>query len=186
MNSENSLFSEKNIYVAPIDHETDPKIVSGWTHDPAYLRGRLISPALPLPAAKIKKNFEAIEKETEKNQRFYFSVHAKSDQRLIGFGDIYRISWSNQSGMLVLGLGSASDRGQGYGAEILNLLLRYAFDELSLYRLSAAISAENTAALRLFQKAGFVEEVRQRERIHRDDQRWDLIYMGLLQEERKP
>ena len=88
--------------------------------------------------------------------------------------------------MLVLGLGSASDRGQGYGTEILNLLLRFAFDELSLYRLSAAISVDNTAALKLFQKAGFAEEVRQRERIHRDDQRWDLIYMGLLQEEWVP
>jgi RimJ/RimL family protein N-acetyltransferase len=183
MNSVNSLFSENNIYFAPIDHEKDAKIVSGWTHDPVYLRGLLTTPALPLPEAKIKKQFEAIEKETEKDQRFYFSAHAKQDDRLIGMGDIYRISWTNQSGWLTLGLGDAGDRSQGLGTEILNLLLRYAFNELCLYRLSAAISEDNTAALKLFQKAGFVEEVRQRELIHRDGQRWDLIHLGLLQEE---
>jgi RimJ/RimL family protein N-acetyltransferase len=184
MNLENALFTEKNIYVAPIDHEKDAKIVSHWTHDPLYLRGKLTSPVLPLPVAKIKKQFEAIEKQIETEKRFYFSVHAKDDDRLIGFGDIYRISWTNQSGMLALGLGDANDRGRGYGKEILKLLLRFAFDELSLYRLSAAISEDNTAALKLFQQAGFVEEVRQRERIHRDGRRWDLIYVGLLQEDR--
>ena len=184
MNLENVLFTEKNIYVAPIDHEKDAKIVSQWTHDPSFQRGKLTSPALPLPEAKIIKQFEAIEKQVEADKRFYFSVHAKNDDRLIGFGDIYRISWTNQSGMLTLGIGDANDRGNGYGKEILNLLLRFAFDELSLYRLSAAISEDNTAALKLFQKAGFVEEIRQRERIHRDGQCWDLIYVGLLQEER--
>jgi len=185
MNSENSLFSENNVYFAPIDHKKDAKIVSQWTHDPVYLRGLLTTPALPMPEAKIKKQFDAIEKETEKDQRFYFSAHAKQDDRLIGFGDIYRISWTNQSGWIVLGVGDARYRGQGYGTEILNLMLGYAFNELCLYRLSAAISEDNTAALKLFGKAGFVEEVRQRERIHRDGQRWDLIHLGLLQEERQ-
>ncbi len=184
MNLENALFTEKNIYVAPIDHEKDAIIVSQWTHDPSFQRGKLISPALPLPEAKIKKQFEAIEKQIEADKRFYFSVHAKNDDRLIGFGDIYRISWTNQSGMLALGLGDTNDRGHGYGTEILKLLVRFAFDELSLYRLSAAISEDNTAALKLFQKAGFVEEIHQRERIHRDGRRWDLIYVGLLQEDR--
>jgi len=39
MNSKNSLFYESNNYIAPIDHEKDPKIMSGWTHDAVYLRG---------------------------------------------------------------------------------------------------------------------------------------------------
>ena len=184
MKLDNALFSKKNIYVAPIDHEKDAKTVSNWTHDPSYLRGIMTSPALPLPEAKVKKQFEAIEKQIEADKRFYFSVHLKNDDRLIGYGDIYRLSWTNQTGMLALGIGDVNDRGNGYGQEILNLILGFAFDELSLYRLSAAISEDNTAALKLFQNEGFVEEIRQRERIHRDGRRWDLIYVGLLQEER--
>ncbi|MBG7610416.1 MAG: GNAT family N-acetyltransferase [Anaerolineae bacterium] len=184
MNLNNVLFSNKYIYFAPIDYEMDAKIVSQWTHDTSYLHGSVTSLSLPLPEAKIKKQFEAIEKLVEENKRFYFSVHAKNDDRLIGYGDIYRISWTNQSGMISLGLGDAKDRGQGYGEAILELLLRFAFDELSLYRLSAAVSEDNKAALKLFQKAGFVEEIRQRERVHRAGRRWDLIFVGILQEER--
>jgi RimJ/RimL family protein N-acetyltransferase len=41
----------------------------------------------------------------------------------------------------------------------------------------------NRPALRLFANAGFVEEVRRREAIHRDGQRWDLIQMSLLRPE---
>ncbi|MEN8171526.1 MAG: GNAT family protein [Chloroflexota bacterium] len=185
MKSEKSLFHEKNIYFGPIDHQKDVKIVSKWTHDPIYMRGLVTTPVLPLPKVRIEKQFEAIEKETENHQRFYFSVHAKADDRLIGFGDIFRISWANQSGWLKLGIGDAEDRGQGYGTEILKLLVRYAFDELSFYRLSAAISEENTTGLKLFQKVGFVEEVRQHEGIYHDNQRWDLIHLGLLQKERQ-
>lgn len=185
MNSEKPLFTGENIYFAPIDREKDAEVASTWTHDPAYLHGIGASPALPRSAAKIKKQYETLEKSMDEGKRFYFTVRTKDNDRLIGFGEIFRIGWTNQSGTLALGIGSADDRRRGFGAEILRLLVRYAFDELSFYRLSAQISADNTAALALFQKAGFVEEVRQRNGIHRDGQRWDLIHLGLLQEERQ-
>jgi RimJ/RimL family protein N-acetyltransferase len=62
-------------------------------------------------------------------------------------------------------------------------LLRYAFDELNLYRLTAVIPEYNPVAMQLFSKAGFVEEVRRRKALNRDDKRWDLINLGLLHEE---
>lgn len=184
MTFENALFTSKNIYFAPIDHEKDAKIVSGWTHDPVYLRGNLGTVPQPLPEAKVKKQFETLEKSVEKGGRFYFMARAIQDDHLIGYGDIDRISWSNQCAWLSLGIGAEKDRGQGYGTEILDLLVQYAFDELNLYRLIAAASEDNSAALALFKKAGFIEEVRQRERIYHDGQRWDLIHFGLLQEQR--
>jgi RimJ/RimL family protein N-acetyltransferase len=65
------------------------------------------------------------------------------------------------------------------------MLLGYAFDELNLYRLTAVVPEYNQAALRLFENAGFVQEVRRREAINRDGRRWDLFHLGLLESEWK-
>jgi RimJ/RimL family protein N-acetyltransferase len=82
-----------------------------------------------------------------------------------------------------IGIGSPSDRGQGYGSEALRLLLRYAFAELNLFRLSAFAPEYNPVALHIFRKAGFVQEVCRRQALNRDGRRWDLVYLGLLREE---
>ncbi|WP_171051892.1 GNAT family N-acetyltransferase [Alteribacter natronophilus] len=44
---------------------------------------------------------------------------------------------------------------QGYGSEALTEVIRYAFDELGLYRIGAVTFPENEASSRLLQKCGF-------------------------------
>ena len=85
--------------------------------------------------------------------------------------------------MLMFGIGNRSDRGHGYGSEALHLMLRYAFAELNLHRLGATIPEYNSVARHVFAKAGFVDEVRRRQAINRDGQRWDLIHVGILRDE---
>jgi RimJ/RimL family protein N-acetyltransferase len=62
-------------------------------------------------------------------------------------------------------------------------MLRFAFDELNLFRLSAFIAEYNPAGLSLAKKFGFIEEVRRRQALERDGRRWDMIHCGLLREE---
>jgi ribosomal-protein-alanine N-acetyltransferase len=52
----------------------------------------------------------------------------------------------------------ASTAGQGYLSEGLGLVLRYAFTELRLHRLDAAIQPDNHASLKLIQRLGFRRE----------------------------
>jgi RimJ/RimL family protein N-acetyltransferase len=169
-----------------MDHDKDPEVESRWTHDAYYQRMMYLEPARPLSAAQVKKKYENIEKELEeKNNRFYFTIRLKEDDRLLGFGELQWIDWSNGAGRIRLGIGGEQDRGCGYGSEALRLLLRFAFDELNLYRVSAAIPEYNDVALHVFKKAGFIEEVRRREALYRDGRRWDQIQLGLLREEWK-
>jgi RimJ/RimL family protein N-acetyltransferase len=184
MKIEQSLFEGEHVCLGPIDHEVDPEIESRWTHDASYLRMISLDRALPAAPAQIKKRYEAIEKDQdEKNNLFHFSLRMRSDDRLIGFARLYWIEWSNSTGFISLGIGDPSDRLKGYGSEALGLLLRYAFDELNLYRLSAVVPEYNNPALHVFCKAGFVEEVRRRQAVNRDGRRWDLIHLGILQDE---
>jgi RimJ/RimL family protein N-acetyltransferase len=86
---------------------------------------------------------------------------------------------------LQIGIGDRNDRGQGHGTEALDMLLRYAFDELNLYRVAAATVEYNTGAIRFLERAGFVVEVCRRQAIQRDGKRWDAVMLGLLRDEWK-
>ena len=93
------------------------------------------------------------------------------------------VDWANGNGFIRLGIGAVEDRRKGYGSQALSMLLRYAFGELNLYRVTAVVPAYNEGAIRLFQKFGFMEEVRRRKAIHRDGEFWDLVSFGLLNAE---
>jgi RimJ/RimL family protein N-acetyltransferase len=178
------LFEGPDIRFGPIDHEKDPEVESRWTHDSEFMRLMETNPARPLSAALIKKQYEKLEKqiEEEKNQ-FHFMIRAREDDRLIGKASIHWIEWSNGNGWIRLGIGAADDRRKGFGTQALRMLLRFAFAELNLFRLTAAVPEYNEGAIALLQKFGFIQEICRRKALERDGRRWDLYIFGLLSEE---
>ena len=184
LNIQNQLFEATDIRFGPIDHETHPDIESRWTHDAEFMRLLDLKPARPLSPALVKKQYEAIEKEMDEDKNlFYFTIRAREDDHLIGKAMVEWVDWSNGNGYVRLGIGAVEDRRKGYGSQALSMLLRYAFCELNLFRVTAVVPAYNEGALRLFQKFGFVEEIRRRKALNRDGQIWDLISFGLLNTE---
>ncbi len=178
------LFEAQDVRLGPIDYEKDPQIESKWTHDSDFMRMYEINPARPMSAAMVKKQYEKLEKEIDEEKNiYYFAIRAREDDRLVGKAMIYHIEWSNGNGSLHLGIGSADDRHKGYGSQTLRMLLRFAFAELNLFRVSAHVPEYNEAALALLKKFGFVEEVRRRQALERDGRRWDLLVFGLLKDE---
>ena len=185
MNITTPLFEGRCTCLAPIDHEQDPAIVSNWTQNADYLRMLDTKPALPLSAGQIKKQFEVLEKEIDESKNLvYFAIHTlpttEGSERLIGFVKLFGIDWAHGNGFIQIGIGDPADWCKGYGGDALNLALRFAFNELNLYRLTARIPEYNLAALALFRKTGFIDEVRRREAFHRDGKRWDDLHLGLL------
>jgi RimJ/RimL family protein N-acetyltransferase len=193
-----SLYDAQDIYLDAIDYDKDAPVEAAWTHDLDYLR--LLSPDLarPLSQAQVKKKYEAIEKDADEHHNlFYFQIRrqprpvgdspsgetAGEAGRLVGFGRIYWIEWAHGSGQVQLGIGNPADRRQGFGSQALRLLLRHAFDELNLFRLTAPVPGYNLGAMKLLEKQGFVEEVRRRQSLLRDGQRWDMVLFGILRSE---
>ena len=178
------LFEAQDIRLGPIDHEKDPEVESKWTHDSEFMRLMELKPVCPLAPAMVKKGYEALEKEIEEAKNlFYFTIRARADDRLLGKAVLEWIDWSNGNGYLRLGIGSGTDRGQGLGTQALGLLLRFAFAELNLFRVTVVVPEYCGAALALVRKLGFVEEVRRRKVLLRDGQEYDLIAFGLLRSE---
>lgn len=178
------LYEGQEIRFGPIDHEKDPEIESRWTHDSEFMRMMETAPARPMSAALIKKQYEKLEKQIEETKNlFYFTIRAKADDRLMGMAQVHRIEWANGNGFVRLGIGSAEDRGKGYGTQALRMLLRFAFAELNLFRVSAMLPEYNETAIGLVKKFGFVQEVCRRKALERDGRRWDLYAFGLLRDE---
>lgn len=178
------LFESPDLRLGPIDHEKDPDVESKWTHDSDFMRLMEINPARPLSAAMIKKQYEKLEKQIlEDKNLFHFMIRAKEDDRLIGKAVIQWIEWTNSNGWIRLGIGAAEDRRKGYGTQALHMMLRFAFAELNLFRVSAMAPEYNDGAIALLQKFGFVQEVCRRSALERDGRRWDLYVFGLLNEE---
>lgn len=178
------LFEERDIRFGPIDHEAHAGIESKWTHDTEFMRLMEMRPIRPLSPALVKKEYEAIEKKAmESKNMYYFTIRAREDDRLIGKAILQWIDWMNSSGLIQLGLGAEEDRRRGLGTQALRLLLRFAFAELGLHRVSAMSAEYNEGALRLLQKAGFSEEIRRRQAVERDGRHWDLLMFGLLRSE---
>lgn len=181
------LFEAENICLAPMDHEKDPEVIARWSQDAEYLRLLSPQPAMPVSVALAKKQYEQIEKEIEESHNLYhFTIRMRLDDRLVGFTRLYWIEWANGIANLQLGIGDAADRRRGYGTEALRLMLRFAFAELNLHRISAQVPEYNEGALRLFEKFGFLTEVRRRQALNRDGRRWDMLHLGLLRDEWKP
>lgn len=105
------------------------------------------------------------------------------DGRPIGDIDLFQIDQRNQNASVGLGIWREDDRGHGYGTDAVRALLRWAFRHLNLHRVELGVDPENKAAIRAYEKAGFVVEGRRREH-HFDDGRFvDEVMMGVLRRE---
>jgi RimJ/RimL family protein N-acetyltransferase len=179
-----SLFESRRVRLAPPDADKDAAIESGWTHDLDFQRRILASPARPLSPGQVKKKYEGMEKDGDK--QYYFAVRTREPDgpgRLLGFARLFWVDFMHGNSSLSVGIGAPADRRQGYGSEVMGLILNYGFNELGLHRLSAGAAEDNTGAIRFIERHGFQPEVRRRQAIARDGRRWDMLLYGLLRSE---
>jgi RimJ/RimL family protein N-acetyltransferase len=109
-----------------------------------------------------------------------FGIRRRGDDRLIGSCQLNEIDGHHRTCELQIRIGDASDRGQGYGTEAVELLLRHAFDDLGLERVGLHVFDGNAAAIRAYERAGFRREGLLRSAALIGDGRVDLVLMGVL------
>ncbi|KAF9077642.1 acyl-CoA N-acyltransferase [Rhodocollybia butyracea] len=73
--------------------------------------------------------------------------------------------------------------GLGYGSEALRWLVDYSFRELGLHRLMLNVFCYNEAAVKLYKKAGFIEEGILRKASWSDGKWQDVFAMAILEED---
>lgn len=178
------LFLGDKVRLAAPDPDRDAEVESKWTLDLDYLHAINVRPAYPLNVHLIKKQYEALQKEAEKNHLYWWAVRLKADDRLIGWLKLSNVDWVHGSAEVSLAIAAQADRNQGLGSDTLKLALDYAFNEMNMHRLRAVIPDYNAGAVRFFNRFGFVEEVRRREALVLHGKRYDELWLGLLRRDR--
>jgi hypothetical protein len=176
------LLRGKNIRLAAQDMEQASPHYFQWSQDAEYQRLVEGDPSVPL---SLKATKEVNERDWPGDDpcNIMFLIRANEDDRIIGFANLDYISWTHGDSYMGLGLGDKTCWGKGYGTEAMNILLRYAFTELNLHRMSLTVFEYNERAIRMYQKCGFKVEGLNRDYHFRDGRRWDLVSMGILRDE---
>jgi RimJ/RimL family protein N-acetyltransferase len=174
------LFTGVLVRLAALDPERDPATIAPWFSDSEYHRLLDSDPARPQTPKQVKADME---KRAERDDAFPFAIRALEGDKLIGFVSLWAGNRTNAEGWVGIGLGEREYWGKGYGTEAMRLILRYAFHELNLERVSLEAFADNARAIRSYEKAGFRHEGLQREAMRRDGRRQDVVSMGIRREE---
>ena len=177
-----NIFRGDLVRLAAEDPETAGKALSSWGRDTEYIR--LVDQG-PVRLWSVKKIQSWRENGLERGDQgvYFFGVRTLQEDRLIGFVYFIGTSWPHGDTWMGIGLGEREYWGKGYGTDAVRVILRYAFTELNLRRVTLYVFAYNERAIRSYEKAGFKVEGRLRQYIARDGQRYDMIFMGILREE---
>ncbi|MCA9882939.1 MAG: GNAT family N-acetyltransferase [Anaerolineae bacterium] len=178
---ERNLFHGSSIRLTELSQEDIP-VITRWYHHSAF--GRLFDadPSYPRSQRHWKNWFDEEDKDKD---TYLFAIRPLDNERLIGIITLDGILWSNQTAWLAIGIGDTANRGRGYGAEAMQLIINFGFSELNLYRLQLSVFEYNTRAIALYERLGFVREGTYRQFLARDGRRYDMYLYGLLRDEWK-
>jgi RimJ/RimL family protein N-acetyltransferase len=174
------LFRGDLVRLTSEEPETSAQAYARWNQDSEFVR---LLDNDPVRLWSAKKQREQAETEKNPAQWIEFMLRTLDDDRLIGFVGLFWLNLSQGEAFTGIGIGEKDLWGKGFGTDAMRLILRYAFTELNLRRVSLMVFEYNQRALRSYLKAGFVEEGRMRGVLSREGQRWDSIYMGVLRQE---
>jgi RimJ/RimL family protein N-acetyltransferase len=112
-----------------------------------------------------------------------YIIEYKQTGQAIGIISLIHIDTKNRSAECVLDIGERDMWGKGIGTAALSVILKYAFDELNLHRVTLQVFSFNKRAINLYQKIGFKQEGQLRQALYRGGNWHDIIMMGILSTE---
>jgi RimJ/RimL family protein N-acetyltransferase len=175
-----NLFQGKLVRLTVEDPETLAPLESRWSADSEYSRLLDWDPARRF---SVKNTQKWIEKHFENEANFGFAIRTLDSDQIIGGIGLDGIRWTHRDCFVGIGLGDRTFWGKGYGTDAMRIILRYAFTELNLQRVTLDVFEYNQRGVRSYEKTGFVIEGRARGLILREGRRWDVIYMGILRDD---
>lgn len=129
----------------------------------------------------IESHVEWMKKKVETGNVVQMIICENSSNRPIGSAYIRDIDKVHQKAEYGLFIGEAVERGKGIGAEVSNLMLKFAFEELKLHRIYARVLADNLISLKSAKKAGLRQEGYCRDEVCIGGKYQDVVLLGIVE-----
>lgn len=110
-------------------------------------------------------------------------IENKETNQSIGLIDLYDFDPFHQRAGIGILIGEKAERGKGYAADALQVLIQYCFNYLLLNQIYCSINESNTISLHLFQQVGFRITGKKEKWIRGFDRFSDEWFLQILREE---
>ena len=133
---------------------------------------------------KVTKIIDSFEEGYEEKEEITWGVVRKDDNKLIGYcclGDF-------QEGPRSCEIGYGFNReywNKGYGTEAVQILVKFAFEEMNINRIAGTVTLGNDASIKALKKCGFQQEGIFRQRTFMKGEFVDDVILAILMEDYK-
>ena len=165
----------EQVVLRAIERQDLPDYVQ-WLNDPRVLE--YFGSPVPLSLAQEEKWYEQMLQDPATRA---FAIDFEGQH--IGSGGFNQIDGRHASAEVGLFIGLPELWDRGLGADVLQALLRFGFEQMNLHRIYLRVFAENTRAVHLYEKIGFQHEGRWRQAGFRHGHYHDLLWMSFLRDE---
>ncbi len=115
------------------------------------------------------------------NSKAYFGIESREKGLLAGICFLQNINWVDRTCWFGISL-LPEFQGKGFGKSALGMLLDFGYHKLNLLKISLYVLAVNSAAIKIYEKAGFEVEGTLKQHCVVDGQRSDLLIMSRFRE----
>ncbi|NOX43172.1 MAG: GNAT family N-acetyltransferase [Gammaproteobacteria bacterium] len=129
------------------------------------------------------KKFDESFSELLTRENYWFACKGVEISEIIGAAFLHSIDTSDKRARYAVGIYNEENWNNGYGQEITQTILRYAFHDLKLHKVDLRVLAYNKRAIASYKKSGFVQEGMLRENAFINNEWHDDIIMGILSHE---
>jgi RimJ/RimL family protein N-acetyltransferase len=112
-----------------------------------------------------------------------YSIIDNNTNELIGSCGFTELDNLNQTALVGIFIGNKNYWNKGYGSEVLTLLLDYGFKALNLHNILLTVYSFNKRAIKCYEKVGFKSIGKRREALLRGKEKYDILYMDILENE---
>jgi diamine N-acetyltransferase len=163
-----------------VEREDLPRFVE-WLNDPEVSLG--LSIHIPLSMDEEESWYEQVLKSPNEERPLCIEARHEDGWKLIGNSGFFTVDWRNRNAEFGIFIGERADWNQGYGTEVVKLILEHGFSTLNLHRIFLRVFADNQRAIRVYEKIGFVHEGQQRQAEFHGGQYHDILFMSMLRSE---
>jgi len=149
-----------------------------WMNDPNIVR--TLKTRYPIAFQNEEEWLERAMR-SDPNER-HFAIERKDDRTHVGNASIHDIDWVSRTGSFGLFIGEPAAWNRGFGSDAIQILVRFAFDEMNLVKLRINVFDYNERAKHILLGHGFVEEGKLRRDFYRDGAYHDIVILSKFRE----
>jgi RimJ/RimL family protein N-acetyltransferase len=116
----------------------------------------------------------------------HFAIERKDERLHIGNASIHDIDWVSRVAWFGLFIGEPTAWNRGFGGDALRTLVRFAFEEMNLFKLRINIFDYNDRARHVLENIGFVQEGKLERDFYREGTYHDIVILSVFRDRFSP